>query len=123
MILYTHPVFPTPNIEQTAEYYVSTLSFRRVDYLHASEPHICLYRDDVEIILTKANKAITPNHKLYGYGYDAYFITCDQETLQAEFKKNGAKIVKSLTSTDYQNDEFVLEDCDGRWLGFGVKKK
>ena len=48
----SHCVFPTPDIQKTAEYYVEKLGFRRVDYLNAQEKHICLYRDNVEFILT-----------------------------------------------------------------------
>lgn len=123
MIELSHPIFPVPNIEKTANFYVAVFGFKRIDYLGAREPHICLYRDKVEIILTKADKAVLPNRKLYGYGYDAYFIAEDLEELQADFQKRGAKIVRPLKTTDYQNKEFVVEDCDGRWLAFGVKEK
>ena len=41
--------------------------------------------------------------------------------LQKEFDSKGLKIVKRLSVTDYNNKELVLEDVDGRWLGFGVK--
>ncbi len=47
----SHPVFPTPDIVNTAEYYADKLGFRRVDYLDSNKKHICLYRDDVEFIL------------------------------------------------------------------------
>ena len=36
-----------------------------------------------------------------------------------EFKK--LKIVRRVSETDYGNKELVLEDIDGRWLGFGMK--
>ena len=49
-------VFPTPNIEETAKYYNEIMGFRIVKYLDAKEPHICLYRDSTEIVLTQANK-------------------------------------------------------------------
>jgi hypothetical protein len=40
-----------------------------------------------------------------------------------EFERNGAKIVRPLHKTDYNNWEFVLEDIDGRWIAFGMKQK
>lgn len=123
MIEFSHPIFPVPDIEKTANFYVSALGFRRVDYLNADEPHVCLYRDKVEIILTKANRAVEPNRKFYGYGYDAYFIARNLRELQAEFLERGVKIMRPLKTTDYQNNEFVVEDVDGRWLAFGVKQK
>ena len=119
----SHPVFPTPNIERTSEYYVAVLGFRAVKYLDAKEPHICLYRDGTEIILTSANTdKVYPNRELYGYGEDAYFITDKQETLQNEFTEKGAKIIRHLHKTDYTNREFTVEDIDGRWIAFGIKE-
>jgi catechol 2,3-dioxygenase-like lactoylglutathione lyase family enzyme len=117
-------IFPVPDIEKTAEYYVSKLGFRAVPYLECKEPHICLYREDAEIILLQANTAsITPNRILYGYGYDAYLYTAAQESLEKEFAEKDVKFVRHLNTTDYQNREFVIEDIDGRWLAFGLKIK
>jgi catechol 2,3-dioxygenase-like lactoylglutathione lyase family enzyme len=119
----SHCVFPTPNIHKTAEYYVEKLGFRRADYLDAKEQHICLYRDGVEFILTKANsQRVFPNRELYGYGEDAYVITESQQELQDEFEKKGVKIVHRLYKTDYHNLEFTIEDVDGRWICFGIKQ-
>jgi len=117
-------VFPTPNIEETAKYYNEILGFRIVKYLDMKEPHICLYRDKVEVVLLKSNsEKVYTNRELYGYGEDAYFITNNQDALQNEFINKGAKIVQPLHLTDYDNLEFILEDIDGRWLAFGMKQK
>jgi catechol 2,3-dioxygenase-like lactoylglutathione lyase family enzyme len=119
----SHCVFPTPDIRRTAKYYVESLGFRAVNYLEAHEPHICLYRDHTEIILTDSRSTqVIPNRKLYGYGYDAYFITDDQLEIQKEFEAKGVTIVRPLSKTDYHNQEFVIEDIDGRWIGFGIKE-
>lgn len=117
------PVLPTPDLERTAAWYVATLGFRRADYLSAAEPHVCLYRDGAELILTKAKTAVVANHARHGYGYDAYLITSEPTSLQAEFLARGTNIVRAVATTDYGNREFVVEDIDGRWLGFGVKQK
>jgi catechol 2,3-dioxygenase-like lactoylglutathione lyase family enzyme len=122
-LLQSHSIFPTNDIEKTSEFYSQYLGFRAVSYLEAEEPHICLYRDDTEIILTKSlGQKVVPNRELYGYGYDAYFITKQQEQLNQEFEAAGVKIVRSLSNTDYNNKEFVIEDVDGRWIGFGIKE-
>ncbi|MDR3552995.1 MAG: VOC family protein [Clostridia bacterium] len=119
----SHCVFPTNDIARTADFYQKNLGFTPVPYLDAKEPHICLYRDSTEIILTKSNgQQVIPNHTLYGYGYDAYFITDHQEELQEEFEHRGVKIVRTLSKTDYHNREFAIEDIDGRWIGFGIKE-
>jgi catechol 2,3-dioxygenase-like lactoylglutathione lyase family enzyme len=117
-------IFPTPNIEKTAAYYNEVMGFRVVKYLNVKEPHICLYRDNIEIVLTKANSSkVYTNRELYGYGEDTYFITDNQEDLQREFLSKGAKIVRPLHLTDYNNLEFVVEDIDERWIAFGMKQK
>ncbi|OBR69039.1 glyoxalase [Paenibacillus oryzae] len=122
LLLESHCVFPTPDIIKTANFYEQMMGFRVVKYLDANEPHICLYRDTTEIILTKTNgQKVIPHRELYGYGYDAYFITKNQEELQEEFINSNVKIVRSLDNTDYNNKEFVIEDIDGRWIAFGIK--
>ena len=117
-------IFPIPDIKKTAEYYVEKLGFRAVEYLECQEPHICLYRDEAEIILLQANtNQVLPNRTLYGYGFDAYLYTEDQELLEKEFLDKGVNFARRLNITDYQNKEFVIEDIDGRWLAFGLKIK
>lgn len=117
-------IFPVPNIRKTAQFYVSHFGFRAVEYLTCEEPHVCLYKDRTEILLLQANTdRVYPNRELYGYGYDAYFYTEDQERLEKELLEKGVKIVRPLGVTDYQNRELVAEDPDGRWLAFGAKAK
>ncbi|EPY08195.1 glyoxalase/bleomycin resistance protein/dioxygenase [Paenibacillus alvei TS-15] len=115
-------MFPTPDLHRTAEYY-ENLGFRSVYYLESAEPHVCLYRDAMEIVLTKGNpENFKPNRLLHGYGYDGYFITTDQQGMLEELTTRGVKIVRPLTTTDYNNREFVFEDVDGRWIAVGMKQ-
>ena len=116
-------IFPALDIRKTADFYVSKLGFYAVEYFECKEAHICLYRDNAEIILLQANSAVIPNRVLYGYGYDAYLYTDRQESLEKEFLEKNVKFVKRLTVTDYQNKEFVIEDIDGRHIAFGLKIK
>ncbi|AWB43083.1 glyoxalase [Paenibacillus sp. CAA11] len=114
-------IFPAPDIMRTADYY-ERLGFRAVHYLNAAEPHICLYRDSIEIVLTQSkHKSFVPNRELHGYGYDGYFITDDQKGLESELEQLGVTIVRPLSVTDYNNKEFVFEDVDGRWIAVGKK--
>lgn len=114
-------IFPTEDIKNTAEYYVKP-GFSAVEFLQYDEPHICLYYDNAEIILTQSRGGkIMLNRTLYGYGYDAYIYTNDRVGFQEKCRKIGVKIVKPLTLTDYNNSEFVIEDTDGRWVAFGLK--
>ena len=114
-------IFPTPDLHKTGAFY-ETLGFRAVYYLESSEPHVCLYRDAIEIVLTKSmNDTVIPNRVNHGYGYDAYFIAEEQRELEQEFMNLGIPIVRSLATTDYDNNEFVFEDVDGRWIAVGNK--
>ncbi|MDU5145842.1 MAG: glyoxalase [Paenibacillus dendritiformis] len=114
-------IFPTPDMAKTAAFY-ELAGFRAVHYLESSEPHVCLYRDGIEIVLTRSiHDAVIPNQIVHGYGYDAYFIAYDQLELERELAGKGIKIVRPLTTTDYNNHEFVFEDVDGRWIAVGNK--
>lgn len=116
-------IFPVPDLKKTTEYYVCKLGFTAVGYLDFEQPHVCLYLDQVEIILLKADKdRVQANRELYGYGYDAYFYTDNQEELERRLISRGVLITRPLNVTDYQNKEFVIEDIDGRWLAFGLKQ-
>lgn len=117
-------IFPVPDIRKTAKFYTNSLGFEAIEYLDCQEPHICLYKDKAEIILLQTGREkICPNRELYGYGYDAYLYTNEQESLEKELSENGVRIVKKLDVTDYKNKEFVIEDLDGRWIAFGLKEK
>ncbi len=122
MLIGLSPIFPCNDIEKTTDFYVNKLGFKAAKYLNVSEPHVCLYRDSIEIVLIKALfGGYKPNHVLYGYGFDAYFYTETQEKLEQEFNENRVNFVKPPRNTDYNNKEFVIEDCDGRYLAFGCK--
>lgn len=117
-------VFSTLDVEKTAEFYNKKLGFRRVDYLQSQEPHICLYRSSVEVILIQASNGqrAIPNRELYGYGEDAYFITDAQQELQDEFEAAGVEIIERVHITDCHNLEFSICDSDGRKIIFGMKQ-
>ena len=89
----THPVFPTPTIQKIADFYIKKLNFNSVEYLNVKKAHICLYKNNIEIILTDSNgRKVIPNRKLYRYSYDLYVIVDNQEKLQKEFKKINLKL-------------------------------
>ncbi|WP_337441792.1 hypothetical protein [Paenibacillus faecalis] len=89
-LLESHCIFPTPDIIKIANFYKHKMGFKAVQYMDANEPHICLYRDKTEIILTKTNgQKVIPNRELYGYGYDAYL---SQKT-KKNFKKSSSTLM------------------------------
>jgi len=78
-------------VRRTAAYYRDVLGFEVVEYLDAAEPHVCLYRGSVEVILTVARAG------------------------------RGRCHARPLAPTDHHNCEFVIEDIAGRWIGFAIK--
>ncbi|WMT39722.1 glyoxalase [Paenibacillus sp. D2_2] len=109
-------------MKKTAEFY-ERIGFRAESYLESIEPHICLYRDQIEIVLTSSNQEnIVPNREIHGYGYDAYLITDNQEEMERSLSELGVRIVRPLLITDYNNKEFVFEDIDRRWIAVGKKQ-
>lgn len=124
MLYRTLAMFPSEDMNRTAEFYEGKMGFRRVDYMESREPHICLYRGDTEIIVTGITNgaSFVPNREQYGYGEDAYFITDEQDTLYEEFQGNGVAVVEPPHMTDYFNYEFTIRDIDGRYLIFGKKQ-
>lgn len=118
------PIFATVDIIATTNFYENKLGFSSKKFLNVNEPHVCLYRDEIEIILIKSEKSkVIPNRVLYGYGYDCYIYAKELERLQQEFVDKEVKIVKKINLTDYNNQEFVIEDIDGRHIAFGLKQK
>lgn len=106
-------ILPVPDINQTSDYYTKFLRFKAVKYLQSQQPYICLYRDNVEIILIQSKlQKIAPIRIVHGYGYDGYFTAKNIKPMYEELVAKNVKIVKPLGKTDYGNIEFVLEDCN-----------
>lgn len=123
-LLYSLLILPVPNLLKTADFYTNKAGFLAKEYLTVTNPHICLYRDSVEIILLQSNlEKIQPNRILHGYGYDGYFTGNDIKTIYQEFLSKQVKIVKNLMITDYNNLEFVFEGIDSRWICIGCKQR
>jgi hypothetical protein len=114
---------PSVRIKETESFYTGKLGFISSDYMSSAQPHICLYRDMSQVVLFKsAMGKIVPNRELHGSGYDAYFITNEVEEMYLELKMKGVRIIREIANTDYKNEEFVIEDNEGRWIGIGIKR-
>jgi len=74
------------------------------------------------VLTGSAGHQVAPNRELYGYGYDAYLYAQNLAALHKEFQEKGVRFARPLCATDYGNLEFVVEDCDGRWVAFGIKR-
>lgn len=122
MLVKSSCIFVCNDILSTEHFYVDKLKFRAVEYLNCSQIHICLYKDDIEIILIQSKKGkFKPNHILYNTGYDAYLYCKDPKQFYNLLIENNIEIVSDVNITDYNNKELVFKDCDGRYIAIGYK--
>lgn len=122
------PIFISEDVEKTLNYYRDKLGFKYAAHLDKEEKFGTLYKDDIEIVVVEKKKGnILSNRKRFGSGFDAYIDTEEVkqlDVLYAEFLKKGVKIVEKPHMTDYGSYEFLIEDIDGRLIGFGrIAKK
>lgn len=118
------PVFVSDDVKRTAEYYVHILGFTYAAHFDKIDNFATLYRDSIEIVVVQKMKGIIEsNSKRYGNGYDAYIDTDTLDSvdlLYDEYLEKDVCIVKEPGMTDYGSYEFVIEDIDGRNIGFGL---
>lgn len=51
---------------------------------------------------------------------DAYLSVEDADALYAEYAHNGVEFARELANMPWHAREFVVKDCDGRLLAFGM---
>ena len=118
------PVFVSPNIEKTVDFYTEKLGFKSAKHYDKSEIFATLYRDNIEFVIIQAKSGKLPStNQRNGPGNDdAYIVTATPEgvdPLYKEFKAQGVKILVEPHETDYGSYEFAIEDIDGRRIGIG----
>jgi len=118
------PVFLSDDVGRTTEYYVHELGFKYAAHFDKADNFATIYRDSIEIVIVQKKKGtIASNTKRYGNGFDAYIDTDSLkgiDHLYDECLKRNVRIVKSPGMTEYGSYEFVIEDIDGRNIGFGL---
>lgn len=108
---------------KTSSFYETHLGFHAAHLDDESMPHIRLVRDNIEILLVKADpekaSSVLPVRELYGIPYDLFIYCAEPMLLQMELRNNGVKLIKTLEEADtskHTNREFVIEDIDGRHI-------
>lgn len=113
------PVFVSPNIERTVDFYTGKLGFKSAKHYDKAENFATLYRDNIEFVIIQATSTIQRNGPKND---DAYIVIATPEgvdPLYEEFKAQGVKILTEPHKTDYGSYEFAIEDIDGRRIGIG----
>jgi catechol 2,3-dioxygenase-like lactoylglutathione lyase family enzyme len=116
------PQFVVPDVVAAAEYYRDFLGFRILGFFGQPPVFSTVARDNAEIQLRKADSAAGPAHNSLqrDSGLDAYVWVTDVDSLHAEFKERGAKIVESPQVRVYKCYEMVVEDNFGFRLAFAM---
>ena len=121
----TAPVLVCRDPLSTSSFYETHLGFHATHLDDESMPHIRLQRDNIVILLVKADpekaSSVLPVRALYGIPYDLYIYCAEPMLLQMELLNSGVKLIKTLEDADsskHENREFVIEDIDRRHICF-----
>jgi catechol 2,3-dioxygenase-like lactoylglutathione lyase family enzyme len=116
------PQFAVPDVIAAAEYYRDILGFRILGYFGQPPVFSLVARDNVEIQLGRvdANAGPAQNSVQREEGLDAYVWVTDVDSLYAELKERGAKIVEPPQIRVYNCREMVVEDRFGFRLAFAM---
>jgi hypothetical protein len=114
-------VFACEDIYKTALFYENKLGFKASHLDDEAMPHIRLSRDNIAIVLVKAEGDITKPSRTFGIKYDMYIYCSEPYLLQNELSGSEVKIVEQLPDAHEAkqmkvNRQFVFEDCDGRHI-------
>ena len=108
------PVFPVPDVKQTAEYYRDKLGFE-IKFLWEDPPtYAVLKREGVGIHLSKKADDFEPSGRHTAY----YIFVYDVEGLFKEFKEKGVEILNEPQQREYGMVDFDIRDMNGYILSF-----
>jgi len=117
------PYFIVDDVVATANYYRDTLGFSYARFWNEPPSFCMVKRAGIVIMLAQLEQpGITrPNHVVdpEGGAWDAYVWIDDADALYAEFKSQGAKIIRDICDQPYGCRDFDIEDCNGYRLCFG----
>jgi len=115
------PEFAVPDVRVAAEYYRDVFGFTIHGYFLDPPVYAMIGRDSVEIHFGKADDGVLPSPNVTrrrGLGLDAYIWVNDLDSLYAELKERGAKIIQAPTMRVYKCYEMEVEDNFGFRLAF-----
>jgi len=117
------PYFFVDDVVKTANDYRDQLGFE-YERFWGEPPAFCMvYRRGVVIMLAQLEQkgGVRPNRLVdpEGGAWDAYVWVDDADTLHAEYRAKGVKIVRELCDQEYGCRDFEVEDRNGYRLCFG----
>jgi len=120
---YVAPYFIVDDVVTTANYYRDKLGFGYERFWQEPPAFCMVKRNGIVIMLAQLDQTgvMRPNSTVdpEGGAWDAYIWIDDADTLNAEFKSKGVKIVRDICNQEYGCRDFDVEDCNGYRLCFG----
>lgn len=120
MILQIAPQFFTVDIPGTLAYYRDKLGFQCLGTWQDPPVYAIVARDQRAIHFRCAEPPTANPNKYSDELLDAYVLIEDADSLYAEYAARGVEFTRGLANTPWHSREFVVKDCDGRLLAFGV---
>lgn len=119
------PVFFTTEIPRTLAWYKDKLGFECrgtwPNPANESPPEYAIVaRDGHAVHFRRAEPPQANPDKYDDELLDAYVGVEDADALYAEYSAKGVEFTRELGDTHWNSREFVVMDCDGRLLAFGM---
>lgn len=120
MIRWIAPQFFTTDIPRTLAYYKDKLGFECLGTWQEPPVYAIVARDQHAIHFRCAEPPIANPDKYPDELLDAYINIEDVDSLYTEYADQGVEFTRELGNTPWNTREFVVKDCDGRLLAFGM---
>jgi uncharacterized glyoxalase superfamily protein PhnB len=120
MIRRIAPQFFTTDIPGTLAYYKDKLGFECLGTWQDPPVYAIVARDQQAIHLRCAEPPTANPDKYADELLDAYLLVEDVDALHADYAAKGVEFTRELADTPWHSREFVVKDCDGRLLAFGL---
>lgn len=120
MIRHIAPVFFSTDMAATLAYYTGVLGFICTGTWQEPPVYAILARDEQSIHFRCAEPPTANPDKYTDELLDAYLSVDDVEALFTEYSARNVRFERPLGDTAWNTREFVIRDCDGRLLAFGM---
>ena len=120
MIRQIVPMFFTTDMDSTLAYYKDKLGFECVGTWGDPPIYAIVARDEQAIHFRCAAPPTANPDKYEDELLDAYLSVEDADAQHAEYAARGVEFARELANTPWNAREFVVKDCDGRLLAFGL---
>jgi len=115
------PQFFTADLGRTLAYYRDALGFA-TSFTWGEPPSYAGVARDGQALYFRCLDRLSPPlpEKESAELLDAYINVADIAALHAEYRARGVAFARDLGATPWGMTEFVVRDCDGRLLAFGM---